>query len=43
VASVQRVATAGGAAPAGGCAAATIGQQLRVPYKAQYVLYEPTF
>ena len=43
VTSVQRVATAGGTAPAGGCGAATIGQQARVPYRAQYVLYEPTF
>lgn len=41
VTSIQRVATVGGAAPAGGCTVATVGQQVRVPYKAQYALYEP--
>jgi hypothetical protein len=43
VTSIQRVATVGGVAPTGGCTAATVGQQARVPYRAQYVLYEPTF
>ena len=42
VTSVQRVATAGGIAPATGCTVATIGQQARVPYRAQYVLYAKT-
>lgn len=39
VSSIQRVATEGGVAPATGCTAATVGQQARVPYRAQYVLY----
>jgi hypothetical protein len=43
VTSIQRVATAGGAAPATGCAPATIGQQARVPYTAQYVQYAKSF
>ena len=42
ITSVQRVATVGGTAPATGCTAATIGQQSRVPYRAQYVLYART-
>jgi hypothetical protein len=43
VTSVQRVATAGGAAPAAaGCTAATLGQVARVPYKAQYTQYAKT-
>ena len=43
VSSVQRVATEGGLPPATPCAAAEIGQKARVDYKAQYVLYAPTF
>ena len=39
VTSVQRVATSGGVAPSAGCSTATIGQQARVPYKAQYTQY----
>ena len=42
VSSIQRVATHGGAAPATGCAAATVGQTARVPYKAEYAQYAPT-
>jgi len=42
VTSIQRVATEGGVAPATGCTAATAGQQARVPYRAQYVLYART-
>jgi hypothetical protein len=37
---VQRVATSGGVAPAGGCSAATVGQVERVPYEAQYWFFE---
>jgi hypothetical protein len=36
VQSIQRVHTAGGKAPAGGCSAADGGKQLRVPYTADY-------
>ena len=43
VTSVQRVATEGGLPPATGCASAQIGQKARVDYKAQYVLYAPSF
>jgi hypothetical protein len=39
VTSVQRVATSGGAAPSAGCTPSAIGQQARVPYKAQYTQY----
>jgi hypothetical protein len=39
VTSVQRVATSGGAAPTAGCTASVVGQQVRVPYKAQYTQY----
>ncbi len=39
VTSVQRVATSGGVAPTAGCTTAAIGQQARVPYKAQYAQY----
>ena len=42
IASIQRVATVGGVAPASGCTVATIGQQARVPYRAQYVQYAKT-
>lgn len=36
---VQRVATAGGKAPAEGCASDTVGTELRVPYSADYYFY----
>ena len=39
VATIQRLATAGGQAPAGGCNAATVNQSVRVPYQAQYWFY----
>ena len=42
VSSIQRVATVGGVAPATGCGTATVGQQARVPYQAQYAQYAPT-
>jgi len=42
ITSIQRVATAGGAMPAAGCDATTIGKQARVPYKAQYAQYAST-
>ena len=36
---VQRVATVGGVAPAGGCAESTLRSQARVPYSATYLFY----
>jgi hypothetical protein len=42
VSTIQRVATVGGLMPETGCGTATIGQQARVPYQAQYALYAPT-
>jgi hypothetical protein len=36
------VATVGGAMPATGCGTATVGQQARVPYQAEYAQYAPT-
>src|ERR1700722_13005996 len=36
VSSIQRLETAGGQAPAGGCDQASAGKQLRVPYTAVY-------
>ena len=41
VSSVQRVNTAGGAAPATGCAEATAGTTSRVSYTADYRMYVP--
>ncbi len=38
--SIQRVATSGGNAPAAGCAPAQQGEELRVPYTAQYAFYK---
>lgn len=39
---VQRVNTAGGVAPAGGCSAAgDVGRKVLVPYLADYVFYRP--
>ena len=37
--SIQRVQTAGGKAPAGGCDQALVGKEMRVPYKAIYYFY----
>ena len=37
--SIQRVLTAGGKAPAGGCNQAQLGKEMRVPYKAVYYFY----
>jgi hypothetical protein len=36
---VQRVATSGGNAPAGGCDASHVGKVARVPYRAAYCFY----
>ena len=38
---IRRVHTTGGAAPAAGCDAASIGRQARVAYTADYLLYAP--
>jgi Protein of unknown function (DUF3455) len=38
---VQRIHTVGGLAPASGCTAQTLGQQARVPYRADYRLFVP--
>jgi hypothetical protein len=38
-ASVQRIQTVGGKAPAGGCSQAQAGKELRVPYTATYAFY----
>jgi Protein of unknown function (DUF3455) len=40
VQSVQRLSTVGGSAPKDGCAQAQLGQELRVPYSADYLFYE---
>jgi hypothetical protein len=39
VTSIQRVATVGGVAPAGGCAQP--GAQIRAPYTAEYYFFTP--
>jgi Protein of unknown function (DUF3455) len=38
---IQRVNTKGGKAPASGCDAAHTGQEVRVPYSADYLFYAP--
>jgi hypothetical protein len=38
---VQRLDTAGGAAPAGGCDAGHLGAEVMVPYHADYFFYHP--
>jgi hypothetical protein len=38
---IQRLNTKGGKAPASGCDAAHVGQELRVPYSADYLFYAP--
>lgn len=39
--SIQRINTKGGKAPATGCHAAHAGQEVRVPYSADYLFYAP--
>jgi hypothetical protein len=39
VASIQRMQTVGGRAPAAGCSAAQAGKEARVPYRATYYFY----
>ena len=39
--SIQRVNTKGGKAPGSGCDASHTGQELRVPYEADYLFYAP--
>ncbi|MDO9355541.1 MAG: DUF3455 domain-containing protein [Solirubrobacteraceae bacterium] len=41
VTQVQRIHTVGGLAPASGCTASTLTQQIRVPYRADYRLFVP--
>jgi len=41
VTSIQRLNTKGGKAPASGCDASHAGQELRVPYSADYRFYAP--
>ncbi|HEY0858065.1 MAG TPA: DUF3455 domain-containing protein [Albitalea sp.] len=41
VSHIQRIRTEGGVAPASGCDARTLGQRLRVPYRADYRLLVP--
>jgi Protein of unknown function (DUF3455) len=38
---IQRLNTKGGKAPASGCNASHVGQELRVPYSADYLFYAP--
>jgi hypothetical protein len=40
VTSIQRVRTAGGAAPATGCDAARVGEEVRVAFSAEYYFYK---
>ncbi len=39
--SIQRLNTKGGKAPGSGCDAAHVGQEVRVPYSADYLFYAP--
>src|SRR5262245_29210371 len=41
VTSIQRVATTGGVAPAGGCGKGDVGKVARVPYTATYYFFSP--
>jgi hypothetical protein len=41
VTTVQRLDTKGGQAPASGCDAGHAGQEIRVPYSAEYLFYAP--
>jgi hypothetical protein len=36
---IQRLNTKGGKAPASGCDASHVGQEVRVPYSADYLVY----
>jgi hypothetical protein len=38
---IQRLKTKGGKAPASGCDASHVGQEVRVPYSADYLFYAP--
>jgi hypothetical protein len=38
---IQRINTKGGKAPSSGCDAAHVGQEVRVPYSADYLFYAP--
>ena len=38
---IQRINTKGGKAPATGCDASHVGQEVRVPYSADYLVYAP--
>jgi hypothetical protein len=38
---IQRLNTKGGKAPASGCDASHVGQEVRAPYSADYVVYAP--
>lgn len=42
VAQVQRLNTEGGQAPAAGCDRTRLGQRAEVPYRADYVFFNPT-
>lgn len=39
VTTIQRINTKGGKAPASGCDAAHVGQEVRIPYSADYLFY----
>lgn len=39
---IQRLNTKGGKMPASGCDASHVGQEVRVPYSADYIFYAPT-
>lgn len=41
VTTIQRINTKGGKAPASGCDAAHVGQEVRIPYSADYLFYAP--
>ena len=41
VTSLQRINTKGGKAPASGCDSTHVGQEIRVPYSADYVFFAP--
>jgi hypothetical protein len=41
VTSLQRINTKGGKAPASGCDATHVGQEIRAPYSADYVFFAP--
>jgi hypothetical protein len=41
VTTIQRLNTKGGKAPASGCDASHVGQEVRVPYSADYLFYIP--